>query len=77
MSCLHGNNGKTSMMRVGFAVSLVVGSALAMAGCAGMFMSVSDAGTAMTLGAGLIGSSAFAKAVQAKYEGAAYEPNGR
>ena len=73
MSFLRGNNGKHSMMRLGFLVSMVVGSLVSLAGCMAMFMSLPDAGMAITIGTGLIGSSAFAKAVQSKYEGAKNE----
>lgn len=56
------------MMRLGFAISMAVGSIVSLAGCIAMFMSLPDAGMAITIGTGLIGSSAFAKAVQSKYE---------
>ena len=73
MSFLKGNNGKHSMMRLGFLVSMLVGAIVALAVCVAMFMSLPDAGMAITIGTGLIGSSAFAKAVQSKYEGAPNE----
>jgi hypothetical protein len=56
------------MMRVGFAVSLVLGTAVTLAGTVAMFMKLPDAAIALTLGTGLIGSSAFAKAIQTKWE---------
>ena len=56
------------MMRLGFMVSIIIGSIVSLAGCIAMFMSLPDAGMAITIGTGLIGSSAFAKAVQSKYE---------
>lgn len=56
------------MMRLGFSVSLVIGSIVSIAGTVAMFMTLPDAGMAITIGTGLIGSSAFAKAVQSKYE---------
>ena len=59
-----------SMMRLGFLVSMIVGSIVGLCGCVAMLMSLPDAGTAITIGLGLIGSSGFAKAVQAKYESA-------
>jgi len=68
MSFLNNCNGKRSMMRLGFMVSIIVGSVVSLAGCIAMFMSLPDAGMAITIGTGLIGSSAFAKAVQSKYE---------
>ena len=54
---------------------MMVGAIVALAGCVAMFMSLPDAGMAITIGTGLIGSSAFAKAVQSKYEGAPNECN--
>lgn len=68
MSCLNNHNGKTSMMRVGFMVSLILGVIVTLAGTAAMFMKLPDAAMAMTLGTGLIGSSAFAKAIQTRWE---------
>jgi hypothetical protein len=49
-------------------VSMLIGTVVSLAGCIAMFMSLPDAGMAITIGTGLIGSSAFAKAVQSKYE---------
>lgn len=60
--------GKNSMMRMGFAVSMFVGSVVGLAGAVAMFFDLSHAGTAITVGLGLIGSGGFAKAVQSKYE---------
>lgn len=68
MSCLKDHKDKYSMMRVGFAVSLVLGTAVTLAGTVAMFMKLPDAAIALTLGTGLIGSSAFAKAIQTKWE---------
>lgn len=68
MSFFDNCNGKRSMMRLGFMISMVVGSVVSLTGCIAMFMSLPDAGMAITIGTGLIGSSAFAKAVQSKYE---------
>lgn len=59
---------KLSMMRVGFFVTLVVGSIVSLSGAVAMFMSLDAAGTAMTTGLAVMGSSGFAKAVQAKWE---------
>jgi len=68
MSCLNDHNNKPSMMRIGFMVSLVLGSVVTLAGTVAMFMTLPDAAMALTLGTGLIGSSAFAKAIQTKWE---------
>jgi hypothetical protein len=68
MSFLKDCNGKLSMMRLGFMVSMIIGTVVALAGVVAMFMTLPDAGIAITIGTGLIGSSAFAKAVQSKYE---------
>lgn len=61
--------GKYSMMRMGFAVSMVVGSAVSIAGAVAMFIDATHAGTAITAGLALVGSGGWAKAVQSKYEG--------
>lgn len=66
MFCDH--NKKLSMMRVGFFVTLVVGSIVSLSGAVAMFMSLDAAGTAMTTGLAVMGSSGFAKAVQSKWE---------
>lgn len=62
------STGKLSMMRLGFAVSMVVGSVVALCGAVAMFVGASHADTAMTVGTALIGAGGFSKAVQAKYE---------
>lgn len=62
------HNNKLSMMRVGFFVTLVIGSIVSLSGAVAMFMGLSAAGTAMTTGLAVMGSSGFAKAVQAKWE---------
>ena len=56
------------MMRLGFSVSLLVGSVVSFSGCAAMFMSLPDSAAAMSLGIGLISATAGAKAYQSKYE---------
>ena len=56
------------MMRLGFLVSMTVGSIVGLSGAIAMFFDLSHAGTAITVGLGLIGSGGFAKAVQSKYE---------
>lgn len=68
MSCLNDHNNKPSMMRIGFMVSLILGSVVTLAGTVAMFLQLADAAMAMTLGAGLISSSSFAKAIQSKWE---------
>lgn len=65
---LTDNNGKTSMMRVGFFVCLVIGSALSLGGMIAVFMKLSDASTLVMSGTGLMGTSGFAKAIQSKWE---------
>lgn len=69
MSCFKDHKNKLSMMRIGFMVSLVLGTILTLAGTVAMFMKLPDTSVALTLGTGLIGSSAFAKALQSRYEG--------
>jgi len=65
---LNDQNKKTSMMRVGFLVSLVIGSIVTLAGVGGMFLSLDDAAVALTTGPTLMGASGFAKAIQSKWE---------
>lgn len=71
----RGNNGKMSMMRVGFFGSMVVGSIVSLAGTVAMFYDMQHAGTAITTGLALLGSGGWAKAVQARYEGKPNECN--
>lgn len=61
--------GKYSMMRLGFMISMIVGSLVAIAGAVAMFIDATHAGTAITAGLALVGSGGWAKAVQSKYEG--------
>ena len=65
---LQGNNGKLSMMRLGFAVSMTLGSIVGLAGVVGMFFNLDHSATAITTGLALVGSGGWAKAVQAGYE---------
>jgi hypothetical protein len=60
--------GKLSMMRLGFLISMFIGSVVSLCGALAMFFGLNYADTAMTTGAMLIGSGGFAKAVQSKYE---------
>lgn len=69
MSFLKDKNSKWSMMRLGFLVSLVIGSIVSLAGTVAMFYDVSAAGTAITAGLAIIGTGGFSKAIQAKHEG--------
>lgn len=62
------STGKTSMMRIGFFTCLSIGSMLAIAGTAAAFLKLADAGTLLTTGTALMGTSGFAKAIQAKWE---------
>jgi hypothetical protein len=59
---------KISMMRIGFFTCLVIGSILALAGTVGAFFKLDDASTLLTTGTALMGTSGFAKAIQAKWE---------
>jgi len=68
MKLICDHNYKPSMMRVGFLLSLVVGSILSIFGCIAMFYGLQDAGVAMTAGTALMGGSSFAKAAQSKWE---------
>ena len=61
--------GKISMMRVGFAVSLVIGAAMCLAAIAGMFLVRPDAVAMGTAGATMITASGFAKSIQKRWEG--------
>lgn len=61
------HTGKTSMMRVGFMSCLSVGAVLSISGVVAVFAGL-DGDIMITAGAGLMGSSGFAKAIQSKYE---------
>ncbi len=63
----HDQSGKASMMRVGFAVSLLVGSVLCGAGVVAVFMSL-DGNALITGGSLMITGSGFAKSIQKKWE---------
>ena len=67
MQFLRDGNGKLSMMRLGFLVSIAVGSFVAIVGS--LNLNASHAGSAITAGLALIGSGGWAKAVQSKWEG--------
>jgi hypothetical protein len=56
------------MMRVGFTVSLLVGSALCIAGVGAVFLSLPDASSLILGGSGMITGSGFAKSIQKKWE---------
>ncbi len=68
MPVFKDNTGKNSMMRIGFFACLLVGAILAIAGTVGAFYKLADAGTLLTTGTALMGTSGFAKAIQAKWE---------
>lgn len=68
MNIFQDKTGKLSMMRVGFFVTLIVGSIVALSGAVAMFLGLDAAGTAMTTGLAVMGTSGFAKAVQSKWE---------
>ena len=61
-------DGKLSMMRVGFFVALLIGSIVALSGTVAMFLGLDAASTAMTTGLAVMGSSGFAKAIQCNAE---------
>jgi len=61
-------SGKVSMMRIGFFMCLCIGSILSLSGIIAVFMSLSDASTLIATGTALMGTSGFAKAVQARWE---------
>lgn len=68
MTLMRDHKGKLSMMRAGAIYCMVVGSILTFAGTVAAFMSLSDAGTLITTGSGLMASSGWAKAIQSKWE---------
>ena len=61
-------SGKTSMMRIGFAACIIIGSLLSLFGIIAVFNSLSGAEVLIMSGSGLMGTSGFAKAVQSKWE---------
>ncbi len=65
---LQGTSGKLSMMRLGFAISMMLGSIVGLAGVVAMFFNLDHAATAITTGLALVGSGGWAKAVQSKHE---------
>jgi len=68
MDIFKDQNGKVSMMRLGFLFSLVIGSLTTLCGVGGMFLSLDDAAVAMSTGSALMGASGFAKAIQSRWE---------
>lgn len=64
---LQDGKGKLSMMRLGFIVSIAVGSFVAVVGS--LNLNAPHAGSAITAGLALVGSGGWAKAVQSKWEG--------
>ena len=56
------------MMRLGFAVSLALGSILIIGGVVAAFSNVKDAAVMINSGSMLVGASGFAKAIQKKFE---------
>lgn len=62
------NLGNVSMMRIGGMIGIVTGAALSLMGGIAMFIQAPAAGTAMSVGAGLITGVAFAKGLQKKVE---------
>lgn len=68
MKWYQDNLGNVSFMRIGGMVGIVVGGGLGLMGGVAMFMQAPAAGTAMSVGAGLITGIAFAKGLQKKAE---------
>ena len=68
MSCIRDNNGKTSMMRIGFLTTMSVGSIMCLAAIPAVYLDLSGAGELIMGGAGMMSTSGFAKAIQSKYE---------
>ena len=64
----HDSNSKPSMMRVGFIVTLVVGSLLCLLGSIAIFMLIEGGETLVMSGSTMITGSGFAKAIQKKWE---------
>lgn len=64
----HDSLGDFSMMRLGFAVSMVIGTIISLCGCVAMFINAEAASVAISSGSAMIVGSGFAKAVQSKYE---------
>ena len=63
------HHGKTSMMRVGLAVTLAVGTVLCLGGLTGVFYDKAGAEALVLAGSGMITGSSWAKAIQKKWEG--------
>ena len=68
MTMLKDHSQKISMMRVSFFVTIIIGSIVSLSGAVAMFMGLEAAGTAMTTGLAVMGSSGSAKAIQSKWE---------
>ncbi len=68
LALLSDHREKPSMMRFGYFTSVVLGVVLTLAGIVAAFMKLPDAAIMVTTGPGMITGSAFAKAVQAKWE---------
>ena len=68
MAFTKDHTGKRSMMRVGFFTCLFVGAIIALSGTVGAFLNIGEATTLINSGTLLMGSSGFAKAIQAHTE---------
>lgn len=68
MCVFKDHTGKISMMRVGFFVTLIVGSILCVGGLAAIYYGLAEAGTAIASGSAMMTGSGFAKSIQSKWE---------
>jgi hypothetical protein len=66
MKMLKGPDGGYSIVLIGVYLSIIMGSLLVLAGSVAMLMGSGGSELAITIGAGLLGSSAVAKVVQTK-----------
>lgn len=62
------DNGNTSSMRVGFLLTLTIGSIMVLSGITAVFLEIPEGVTMINAGAMMMTGSGFAKAVQKKYE---------
>ena len=62
------NAGHASSMRVGFLLTLTIGSVMILSGITAVFLQIPEGVTMINAGAVMMTGSGFAKAVQKKYE---------
>lgn len=65
---LNESNGQTSTMRVALVVNLIIGALLCVVGAYGFATKIVDSASIVAIGAGLMSTGGFAKAVQKKWE---------